>query len=231
MSNEDDIFKGSVEEHFIVGDSFKEHTDEDLSKYYEPIQAPEGTFAERWYKDIDQKVSCPSGLAKLSGLDPKAVHKVFNHYGDDEMFTDILGILEKRSTCSRVKVAALIVKDGRIISTGWNGVPAGHTHCTEVFDCLDKDSEEYLEEHRIFSERNEGHAEQNAIGYAARNGITTDNSTLYVSKSPCSSCAKLIIAAGITTVYYTEMYDRDPYGIKLLEKSNIEVKNINEEQA
>ena len=137
-----------------------------------------------------------------------------------DTFKDILAVVEKNSTCARLKVGALLVKDGRIVSTGWNGAVSGSTHCTSIFN---KDN---FEGHHKFSEERELHAEQNAIAYAARNGIATDGAELYVSISPCSNCAKLIIASGIKRVYYKESYDRSSAGLELLFDSNIDTRNI-----
>lgn len=120
-------------------------------------------------------------------------------------FVEVLNAAEKNSTCCRLQVAALIVKDNRIISTGWNGVPSGLKHCSDVF----KDSgDNFMEEHKKFSEMYEIHAEQNAIAYAARNGICLDKCDIYVTYSPCVHCAKIIIASGIKRVFYKLDYDR-----------------------
>ena len=121
-------------------------------------------------------------------------------------------ITAMRSTCGRRKVGAIISKDGRIISSGYADPPAGQPHCTAA--CLHA------------SNANGGcnrtiHAEANAIAYAARHGISTLGATLYCTLSPCSECAKLIISAGISKVWYIEQY-RDPSGINKLKESGIE---------
>jgi len=137
--------------------------------------------------------------------------------------------MEKNSTCIRLKIAAVIVKDDRIISSGWNGAPSGMIHCNEYFEHVkDTNSEDFKKLHAEFSERNELHAEQNAIAFAARNGINTEGSILFTSVSPCASCAKLIIAAGIKTVYYKVEYDRSNAGLDLLNDCNIETICIGE---
>lgn len=144
-------------------------------------------------------------------------------------YRKMLKIIEEDSTCIRLHVGAIIVLDDRIVSTGWNGVPAKHEHCCDRFkDHSDKDM---LEQHKEFSEKNEIHAEQNAIAFAARKGISTENCDIYVSISPCTACAKLIIAAGIKRVFYETLYDRETYGLDLLKKSGVELidlKNSNE---
>ena len=138
-------------------------------------------------------------------------------------FVEVLNAAEKNSTCCRLQVAALIVKNDRIISTGWNGVPSGLKHCCDVFDTNDVN---FMEDHKHFSEMYEIHAEQNAIAYAARNGIALENCDMYVTYSPCVHCAKIIIASGIKRVFYKIEYDRNTHGIELLKKLNIEIIKI-----
>ena len=118
---------------------------------------------------------------------------------DIETFSEVLDIFAKRSTCARLQVASLLIKNGRIISTGWNGVPAGMEHCEHVFAGQDMTDPEVKEKHRLFSEDNELHAEQNCIANAPIRGEGCD---IFVSVSPCKQCAKLIIAEGIKSVYY-----------------------------
>lgn len=154
-------------------------------------------------------------------------------------FVKQLGILEENSTCVRVKVAAIITKSGRTVSTGWNGVPSEHTHCEDLFKIIKKPvpfgpydpnkepykyffngaeltKEEFLSEHHKFSEENETHAEANAIAFAAKNSISTEGSEMFVTITPCSSCAKLILASGVKKLYYKSVYDRNPAGFELL---------------
>ncbi len=141
-------------------------------------------------------------------------------------YIEILGVVEKRSTCSRLSVGSVLVKDDRIISTGWNGVAKGQEHCCEKFASHDKTSEDFKKIHGEFSQLNEIHAEQNCLGFAARNGIQTEDTTLFVTYSPCLACAKLIVSCGISTVYYKTVYERESEGIKFLENSRVIVKKI-----
>lgn len=135
-----------------------------------------------------------------------------------DYFVNVLKLSEKNSTCARIKVAALLVKDSRIISTGWNGVPSKFTHCNEIFvDTVD------LNQHKEFSDKYELHAEQNCLAFAARKGIKTEGTDIYVSVSPCNQCAKLIIASGIKNVFYLRKYDREDFGLELLEQSSVKV--------
>ena len=112
------------------------------------------------------------------------------------------------SRCERSKVGAVIARNGRIIATGYNGTPPGYDNKCE--DCDGNTRPEVL------------HAEENAIVFCARHGLTTEGCDLYTSLSPCPGCAKMIAAAGIKRVFYKTQY-RDPMGIELLEKLNVEV--------
>jgi dCMP deaminase len=142
-----------------------------------------------------------------------------------KFFKKILKETEKMATCARVQVGCVIVRDGRIISTGWNGVPAGSQHCDDkyIFGAM---PEPDMESHHEWSTKHEVHAETNAIGYAAQNGVPTKEAAIYTSISPCIDCAKLIIAAGIQHVYYIEQYDRSDDGQKFLHKNNIHMEQI-----
>jgi len=121
----------------------------------------------------------------------------------DEYFMEITQLVLKRSTCLRRKVGAVIVKDKKILTTGYNGAPRGLPHCLEI-GCL-------REKKKIISgERQELcrglHAEQNAIVQAALYGISIDGSILYCTNQPCITCAKMIINSGIKKVIYMKEY-------------------------
>ena len=121
----------------------------------------------------------------------------------DEYFMDIAHVVSKRGNCSRRKVAAVIVSDRRIISTGYNGTPRGIDNCFEggCPRCAsDASSGENLGECIC------AHAEENAIVQAACHGIAVRNSTLYCILSPCLMCTKMIINAGIKEVVYETEY-------------------------
>ena len=139
-------------------------------------------------------------------------------------FIDILKRTEKMSTCESTQVGCIIVRDGRIISTGWNGVPAGKKHCNEIyaFGALPTNGEN----HHDWSPLNELHAETNAIGYAAQNGVSTKDAILYTSVSPCMDCAKLIVASGIKEVWYIKEYHRTTAGIDFLNNNKIGCKRL-----
>lgn len=120
------------------------------------------------------------------------------------VFMEMAVMFSQLSHCVSKKVAAFIVRNGRIISTGINGSPSGATNCDDVFDPNSFDRNI----HHFWSELHELHAESNAIAEAAKRGIAIYDSDLYVTLSPCSSCAKLIAASGIKNVYFDELYDK-----------------------
>lgn len=126
------------------------------------------------------------------------------------MFMQIALTVSNRSHAKRLKVGAVLVKDLRIISYGWNGMPTGHTNECETNNVT---KPEVI------------HAEFNCIAKCAKSTESTEGSILYVTLSPCVECAKLIIQSGIKEVYYVEKY-RDPSGIKLLKKSKIKCHEI-----
>lgn len=107
-------------------------------------------------------------------------------------------------------MGAVLAMQGRIISTGYAGPPAGFDHCTP--QCQELGSTGGCQ--RTL------HAETNAIAYAARHGIKAQGSELFVTLSPCVNCAKLVINSGVTKVWYNESY-RIPDGIELLERAGI----------
>ena len=100
-----------------------------------------------------------------------------------------------RSTCDRKHVGAVIVRNKNILSTGYNGSIKGLPHCDEV-------GHEMVDGHCIRTT----HAEANAIVQAAKNGVSIDNSEIFVTASPCYNCFKLIANSGIKVIYYRELY-------------------------
>jgi len=140
----------------------------------------------------------------------------------DEYFMNIAKVVATRSTCLRHDVGAVIVRDRNIISTGYNGAPRGLPHCLDV-GCI-RDQEEIPSGTRHESCR-AVHAEQNAIIQAALHGVSTRDSTLYITHQPCIICAKMIINAGIKRVMYGEGYP-DMDGLKLLAKANVLIKRF-----
>ncbi len=113
----------------------------------------------------------------------------------DDYFMGITFQVAKRSTCDRARVGATIVKDRRILTTGYNGAPAGLPHCDEIGHLM-------IAGHCVRTL----HAEQNAIIQAALHGVSVAGGTIYVTHQPCLTCAKMIINAGITRVVYGGHY-------------------------
>jgi dCMP deaminase len=140
----------------------------------------------------------------------------------DEYFMDIVGLVSKRSTCLRRKVGAVLVRDKRILATGYNGPPMGVSHCSEVGCLRDKLKIPSGERHELCRGL---HAEQNAIIQAALHGVTTKNATMYCTNHPCIICSKMIINSGINKIVYREGYS-DQLAKEMLKEAGIEAKKI-----
>jgi dCMP deaminase len=123
------------------------------------------------------------------------------------------------SSAKRLKVGAVVVKDNRIISIGYNGMPAGWTNDCENVVQLSDDTVFLRTKDEVI------HAEANAIIKLARDGESGNGSTLFCTHAPCIHCAKLVHGAGIDTVYYRDAY-RDEDGINFLERCKINVKGL-----
>jgi len=119
----------------------------------------------------------------------------------EEYFMDIALLVAKRSTCLRRAVGALIIKDKRILATGYNGAPTGIRHCSEVGCLREAMKIESGQRHELCRGI---HAEQNAIIQAAYHGVQIKGASLYCTNLPCSICTKMIINAGIKKIYYQE---------------------------
>ncbi len=145
----------------------------------------------------------------------------------DEYFMKLAEVIKKRSNCLRKPYGALIVKNNRIINTGYNGTPHGVKNCDEggCVRCAKRDRGE-IKTHEYQESCICIHAEQNAIIQAAYLGVSTKGGTMYSTISPCSSCAKLIINAGIIRYVFEEQH-HDGEGINLLRKAGIKTEHIN----
>src|SRR6056297_155785 len=138
----------------------------------------------------------------------------------NQYFMDIAELVKTRSTCLRRQVGAVIVKDRRILTTGYNGAPSGMRHCLELGGCL-------REQMKVPSgERHELcralHAEQNAIIQAAYHGISIQGGTMYVTLQPCSLCAKMAVNAGIVKIVFKGSYP-DELSMAILQEAGIEL--------
>ena len=136
-----------------------------------------------------------------------------------DAFMDTAERFAQLSSAKRLKVGAVVVKDNRIISIGYNGMPSGWTNdCEDVIQHSDDTTSLTTKDEVI-------HAESNAIIKLARDGESGNNSAMFCTHAPCIHCAKLIYGAGVNTVYYRDTY-RDTNGIDFLNKCNIEVEQI-----
>ncbi len=120
---------------------------------------------------------------------------------NDKIFINIATEIASASKCVSKQVGAVIVKDGRILSTGYNGTPPGYQNCCDFW------KGEYTSEHHEWSKTYEIHAEMNAIIWAARKGISIEGGTIYVTLEPCSECSKNLIASGIKRIVYKKSYE------------------------
>lgn len=119
----------------------------------------------------------------------------------DKNFINIANEISGASKCVSKQVGAVIVKDGRILSTGYNGTPAGYKNCNDHWN------EKYTKDHHDWSKTYEIHAEMNAIIWAARKGISIEGATIYVTLEPCSECSKNLIASGIQRIVFQRAYE------------------------
>ena len=139
-------------------------------------------------------------------------------------FMDIAFLVARRSTCLRREVGAIVVKDKRILSTGYNGAPANIKHCLET-GCL-------REKLNIASGKNHElcrgiHAEQNAIIQAAYHGVSIKGASLFCTNLPCSICAKMIINAGISRICYSEGY-ADSMSEEMLKEAGVDIVKVDD---
>lgn len=137
----------------------------------------------------------------------------------DEYFLEIAKIVSKRSTCLRRHVGAILVKDKRILATGYNGAPSNIRHCLDVGCIRESKNIPSGERHELCRGI---HAEQNLIIQAAYHGVPISNSILYCTNFPCSICAKMIINAGIVRIVYLEGYP-DNLSEELIKEAGIQV--------
>lgn len=137
----------------------------------------------------------------------------------DEYFMEIASVVAKRSTCLRNQVGAVIVRDKRILATGYNGAPKGLPHCLDIGCIRDQNNIPSGERHELCRAV---HAEQNAILQAAIHGVSTENTTIYCTHQPCILCTKMMINAGIKKVVYANQYP-DTAALEFLKQANVDV--------
>jgi dCMP deaminase len=137
----------------------------------------------------------------------------------DEYFMEMAFVSSKRATCLRTKVGAVLVKDKRILATGYNGAPTGLPHCVETGCLREKLNIPSGQRHELCRGI---HAEQNAVIQAAMHGVSIQGATLYATMHPCTVCTKILINAGIARIVYASTY-ADPLATELLQEAKIRV--------
>ena len=137
-------------------------------------------------------------------------------------FMEIARIVSRRSTCLRRSVGAVIVKEKRILSTGYNGPPMGLSHCEDIGCVREQQNVGSGERHELCRGL---HAEQNAIIQAAFHGVAIKGADIYSTHLPCSICVKMILNAGLNTIFFLEGYP-DDLASRLIEESGIIVKQL-----
>jgi dCMP deaminase len=145
----------------------------------------------------------------------------------DRYFLDLCEAVSKRSTCDRGKAGCVIVKDKRIMTTGYSGSPAGLPHCDEVGHDMRKviDDNGNISQHCVRTL----HAEQNAIIQAAKFGIPLDGATLYCKMTPCRTCAMMIINSGIKRAVCEKHYHTEKDTTGLFKLAGIELVVMSED--
>lgn len=124
-------------------------------------------------------------------------------------------VISTRSTCNRLSVGAIVVRDRRIIAGGYNGSVSGDDHCLDQGCYL-------VDGHCVRTI----HAEMNAILQCAKFGEATDGAEIYVTDFPCLQCTKMLLQAGITKITYLRNYHNDPYAQKLLDLKHVAVQQV-----
>ena len=143
----------------------------------------------------------------------------------DEYFLKTAHLVSQRSTCLRRQVGAVLVKDKRILATGYNGAPCGLAHCEDTGCLREKLGVPSGERHELCRGL---HAEQNVLLQAALHGVSVAGSSLYITNAPCSICAKMIINAGIKEIIYEGNYP-DEMALDFLKEAAIQLKKVTAE--
>jgi len=136
----------------------------------------------------------------------------------DDYFIKIAKAVAERSTCDRAHVGAVLVREKRILTTGFNGSPAGLEHCDQIGHLL-------VEGHCVRTI----HAETNAIIQAALHGVSTNGSTCYVTHFPCINCTKSLINAGVDHVVYLNNYRVDEHALNFFKQAGVELTRIEQD--
>ncbi len=140
----------------------------------------------------------------------------------DVYFSEIADLVSSRSTCIRNQVGAVIVKDSKILSTGYNGAPKKLPHCEDVGCIRDKLGVKPGTRHELCRGL---HAEQNAIIQAAFHGVSVNGATIFCTTRPCSICTKMLINAGIHEITYIEEYE-DELAAQIVNEAELKIRRV-----
>ena len=144
----------------------------------------------------------------------------------DEYFLEVAKLVSKRATCLRRSVGAVLVKDKKILATGYNGAPSGLKHCSSAGCLREKLKIPSGERHELCRGL---HAEQNVLVQAALYGISTKNSILYLTNQPCVICAKMLINAGVGEIVILAGYP-DKMASDFLKEAGIKIRRITKKE-
>ncbi|OQA11129.1 MAG: tRNA-specific adenosine deaminase [Firmicutes bacterium ADurb.Bin373] len=159
--------------------------------------------------DVEKMQGPPAGLNRQRPARP----------GWDEYFMNIASVVATRSTCLRRQVGSVVVRDKRILCSGYNGAPAGLKHCLDIGCLREQKGIPSGQRHELCRGL---HAEQNAIIQAAVHGTAIKGSVYYVTHQPCILCAKILINAGIKKVVFQGEYP-DPMALELFAEAGVEL--------
>jgi dCMP deaminase len=140
----------------------------------------------------------------------------------DEYFLEMAEVVKKRSTCKRRQVGAVIVKDSRVLASGYNGAPRGVRHCDEAGCMREKMNIPSGQRHELCRGL---HAEQNAIIQAALHGIKIEGATIYITHMPCVLCAKMLINAAVTRLVFKGDYP-DELSESMLKEAGVKLEKF-----
>ncbi|MCL2599125.1 MAG: dCMP deaminase family protein [Firmicutes bacterium] len=143
----------------------------------------------------------------------------------DKRFLDMATHISEWSSCIRRHVGAVIVKDKRILATGYNGAPSGVKSCEERGTCMRQDLG--IESGKNLEIGYAVHAEQNAIIQAAKFGVSVEGAVLYCTHQPCTLCSKIIINSGIKKIIYIEGYP-DDFSRQVLAEAKVELIKVSQ---
>jgi len=145
----------------------------------------------------------------------------------DEYFLEVAELVSKRATCLRRRVGAVLVKNKRILATGYNGAPSGLRHCIDIGCLREKLKIPSGQRHELCRGL---HAEQNALIQASLYGISVRDSTLYATNQPCVICAKMLINAGIKEIIVSDGYP-DKLAQDFLKEAKIKIRTVKKGRA